>query len=82
MPLPKTKEFKVAYSKEVKLPNNKTTLGLYNSQHHLIDLRACKKVIDKDTKQHHFTCPRNPAQRNKIVKELELNKYNKLLTKK
>lgn len=79
MPLPKN--IKVAYSKEVVLPNKKKTLGLFNVKNELVDLRACKKVNDKDKKQH-YKCPRNPTERNKIVKDLELNKFNKTLLKK
>ena len=70
----------VAYSKPITLPNGKKTLGLYDSKHHLIELRACKENKDGT-----FSCPRqstHPKERAKLQKELGINPINNKLYKK
>lgn len=59
----------VVYSAPVKLKNGLTTLGLFDKNHKLVDLRVCQ--YHKST--NHFSCPRQstqPKERKKLAKKL------------
>lgn len=70
---------KVAYSAPVTLSNGKRTIGLYNKNHKLIELRACEELPSGK-----FHCPRqatHPKERLKIARKLGItNKIGGELT--
>lgn len=70
---------KVAYSKEVRLPNKKTTLALFDKQDNLLEYRICK--YNKSDKK--YICPKRqtePEKRKSLAKQLGINsRTNQLL---
>ena len=58
---------KIAYSKPI-LVNNHLTIGLFDKNHKLLDIRIC--YYDKENNK--FICPREPTIRKALAKKMGL----------